>query len=91
MAQDIFDAFNAFSEKVHRADEIRTLTIQANACRSRRCGNCYWWMKRECKPEKIHKQLKSMNSPACEDFNHDPAMEKIALGFDEKINALKPI
>lgn len=66
----IFDTFLAFSDKVHRADEIRKLSQRVHA--PKKCGDCDKWMKsRECPKEKNvngYSRGPSMEGIICEEF-----------------------
>lgn len=87
-ADAIFDAFDEFSKHVHLLDKVRALRTERDNCLSRRCGNCYYWMKRECEPEELHGLKKSCNDYACNLFNLAPMSRKIA---DEKQRALNEL
>jgi hypothetical protein len=41
----IFDAFGAFSDRIHREDARRKYVAQLRVKAARECGNCYFWMK----------------------------------------------
>lgn len=63
----VFDWADRFSEAVHEADRQRRGAQRDAALNARQCGNCYWWMKRECKPEQAG-SFRSAAMPACSMF-----------------------
>jgi hypothetical protein len=67
-AEKIFDAVGKLGVLVHLKHEHSQKLEQLRSVQSRRCGNCFHWMKSSCIPEKKHKQFKSRNSFACKDF-----------------------
>ena len=64
----IFDSIQKASSYVHLQDKIYRKKIQIENILSKRCGNCFHWMKSSCMPEKKHKQFKSCDSFGCKDF-----------------------
>jgi hypothetical protein len=54
-----------------------------------KCGNCDHWMKNSCKPEKMNKQFKSMNSIACLDFVEMELAKKFREEWEEKLKEWK--
>jgi|GEM_PF-2745771 len=75
-ADKIFDAMSKMSSKVHRLDKIREQRKIVNRWSAEVCGNCVFWMTSNCKPEKVHKQFKSMSSIACSDFTRGDFTKK---------------
>lgn len=63
-AERIFDAFDELSRLTHLKDRRRIKLSEIRDCEARVCGNCNWWMKNECKPEKEYGEFKSSRTVA---------------------------
>jgi hypothetical protein len=85
----IFDAFHRTSKIIHSADAIRRKEEQIESVRSKRCGNCRFWMTSQCKPEKEMRQFKSMSSQACEEFSRDHSSLLLDDQFSSELTDLR--
>ncbi len=86
---EIFDAVAEYSTQVIRADKIFKKQQQIQSVESRRCGNCDYWMKSTCRPEKEFKQFKSCNSTACTDFKSEGMSKGLAVRFKKELKSLE--
>ncbi len=64
----IFDAVSQYAASVMAAEAISRKRRQIVEAKQLRCGNCWHWMKRSCKPEKQRGYFKSISSFGCGDF-----------------------
>jgi len=64
----IFDAIGRASRLMLLNHQRNEKAEQLRSIKAHRCGNCALWMTSHCKPEAERGQLKSMNSPGCNDF-----------------------
>lgn len=85
----IFDAVSKAANFVCLQDAICKKQEQIRNVLSKRCGNCFHWMKSSCIPEKKHKQFKSCESYGCKDFELCPFSEGLAKKFKEELKDLK--
>lgn len=85
----IFNAVNKASKYIHLEDAISRKEAQIKNVLTRRCGNCFHWMKSSCIPEKKYKQFKHCNSHGCKDFALSPFQEELSAGFREELETLK--
>jgi hypothetical protein len=74
---EIFDAFKGFADAVHRADTIQKMERKILSVSAKRCGNCHFWMKSECEPEKKGGHFKSRNSLGCNLFNQESWVKRL--------------
>ena len=81
----IFDAFAGLSEQIHRQDALNRKVRQIQSVTSKKCGNCAFWMTTHCKPEKVHKQFKSMESTGCSDFNRCSSSVNLEVQFIKEL------
>lgn len=85
----IFDAVAKATNYVHLQDEIYKKQAQVRNVLSKRCGNCWHWMKSSCVPEKEHNQFKSCDSFGCKDFSLCPFSKELAKKFENELECLK--
>lgn len=85
----IFDAVGKASHYVHLLDAVSNKETQIRNVLSKRCGNCFHWMKSSCIPEKKHKQFKSCNSFGCKDFALCPFHKELSEKFGKELDELK--
>lgn len=52
---NIWGAFDRLSSLIHLADQRRNKLAQIRSLEVKKCGNCDYWMKSSCIPEKVHK------------------------------------
>ena len=67
----IFDSLARASTHMQLLGARRKKIDQLVSVQSKRCGNCYHWMKSSCVPEKKNGHFKSCNSSGCGDFSLD--------------------
>ena len=85
----IFDAALKASSYIYLKDAIHNKQTQIRNVLSKRCGNCFHWMKSSCMPEKEHKQFKTCNSFICKDFVLSPISEELSKKFTIELEHLK--
>ena len=64
----VWDIAGRISAFILEQDLIEIKQRKIKSLQEHRCGNCQYWMKSSCIPEKEHKQFKTMNSPGCDLF-----------------------
>ena len=84
-ANKIFDAAIKIFDEIDRADKIEKKQQQIQSVENKRCGNCDYWMKSTCRPEKEFKQFKSCNSIACIDFKLDGVSRELITKFKKEL------
>ena len=87
--KDVWDAAIAASDKVMRWDQISKKKQQIRECASRSCGNCHYWMKSGCTPEKKHGQFKSIGSPGCSGFTLSQSSMRLSEEFARELAELE--
>jgi len=85
----IFDAAGKVFCALIKDDKIREKNDQIRSVTERRCGNCDHWMTSTCRPEKDRKQLKSMNSSACKDFERSYASKRLEAQFRDELQSIQ--
>jgi len=79
-AEDVIDRFiDAVGREAAIADHLERAREFDNAARNK-CGNCYWWMKRECPSERNVKGRNvgpSMNGSPCSKFTESADVEHL--------------
>ncbi len=88
-ATAILEAILEADRRIQRLRDIQQKQNQIASVSAKRCGNCYFWMKTKCVPEKVHKQFKSHNSVGCELFELDSGSLRLAETFAAELAALK--
>ena len=90
-AVGIFDAMNRASRLMHAECDRRQLQRDIIEAERQSCGNCWKWMKNECKPEKEHGQFKSCESSGCDGFEISDWdakwVDKLKAELAEKVKA----
>ncbi len=88
MIDEIFDAVMNVTDEILRFEKISEKKQQIKNMKERRCGNCYYWMKSTCRPEKELKQFKSISSFACKDFERDSITKDLIAKFEDELSVL---
>jgi len=68
----IFQMADGISDYVHTIDKMHRKQREIASHQFRTCGNCEYWMKKECVPEKQYGSFKSCNDIACDLFVRTP-------------------
>lgn len=66
--EKIFEFANEISRLVQYRHKISEIQAKIRGKATKKCGDCAYWMKNSCVPEKQYKQFKSCGSLACKDF-----------------------
>ena len=90
IADQIFDAVAKVASEEMCWHAIRNKQKQINSVLEKRCGNCCYWMKSSCKPEKVGKQFKSMASVACGEFELCSMSKALAEEWKAELAKGKP-
>ena len=85
----IFDAVGKAFDIIHKQDEINKAKKRLVETEKKQCGMCRLWMTSYCKPEKEHRQFKSMSSYPCKDFEREYIYEDMIVERKAKLKALE--
>lgn len=89
--ETIIDAMCKASAHMVMCDRIAEKRKQIRDVLAHVCGNCQHWMKRECRPERVHKRFKSASSCACIQFMLQPTNRSLANTFEAELHELQEL